>query len=354
MLDKKDAQWWVLEAQKHPDAAIDLIRMLADRLAFLDNQNEELRGELIGQRRKQRGEAAQSEVVGLQRRIQELERALRQNGIGQRLLAYAADRIEANLPLDGAPSLDRELPGDVALLLCDAAARLLLVTAESQVFSLSLGDLPTPENGPALFGNPRNVAAILDQSAFERSRFLTLLSRSGYVYSVLVGTINQIARRQDKLIRNLIPGDPIVAAIPSHNVDLFAISQRGRWTRFPEKAIAGAGSLVMDLAKGDALVGVVSLPADTNLTFLTTDGRLLVQSSAALATRKAPGVPSGTLFKGQSILGVASGDELVILTRLGSVLCVQTKQLPYKAQTEAGVPIPGLAAGDSIRAFAAR
>src|SRR2546430_9819220 len=100
MLDKKDVQWWVLEAQKHPDAATDLIRMLADRLAFLDKQNEELRGELITLRRKQRGEAPDSEVSALRQRVQELETALRQNGVGRRLLIYAADRVEANLPLD--------------------------------------------------------------------------------------------------------------------------------------------------------------------------------------------------------------------------------------------------------------
>jgi DNA gyrase/topoisomerase IV subunit A len=354
MLDKKDAQWWVLEVEKHPQSAADLIRMLADRLAFLDKQNEELRGELTALRRKQRGEAAQSEGTALQQRIQELERALRQNGIGQRLLVYAADRIEANLPLDGSQNVEREVPGDVALLSCDPAARLFIITTESQVFSLTVGDLPLPENGPAMLGNPRNVAAILDQAAFERCRFLTLLSRSGYVYSVLAGTINQIARRQDRLIRNLIPGDPIVAAIPSHNVDLFAVSQKGRWTRFPQKTIAGSGSLVMELPKGDGLVGVVSLAADTNLTFLTTDGRLLVQSTEGLATRKAPGTSSGMLFKNQSIFGVTSSDDLVILTRLGKVLCIQTKQLPFKAQTDAGTPIPGLSTEDSVLAFAAR
>jgi DNA gyrase/topoisomerase IV subunit A len=354
MLDKKDAQWWVLEAQKHPDAATDLIRMLAARLAFLDKQNEELRGELITLRRKQRGEAADSEVSALRQRIQELETALRQNGVGQRLLIYAADRVEANLPLDTISGLDRELPGDVALLACDALARLLIVTDESQVFSLSLGDLPVPENGPAMFGNPRNIAAILDQSAFERCRFLTLLSRGGYVYSVLAGTVNQVARRQEKLVRNLIPGDPIVAAIPSYNVDLFAISQKGRWTRFPEKSIAGAGSLVMELPKGDSLAGVVSLSGDFDLAFLTADGRLFVRSTSGLATRKAPSTSAGMLFKGETILGVTAGADLILLTGRGKVLPVSVKDLPYKAQTETGAPIPGLAAGDSVLGFTTR
>jgi hypothetical protein len=99
MLDKKDAQWWVLEAQKHPESAVNLIRMLADRMAFLDRQNEELRGELITLRRKQHGgEASGAELQTLQQRIRELEGVLRQGQAGRRLLIYGPDRIEANLP----------------------------------------------------------------------------------------------------------------------------------------------------------------------------------------------------------------------------------------------------------------
>ncbi len=356
MLDKKDAQWWILEAQKHPESAADLIRMLADRLTFLDKQNEELRGELVTLKRKQRGGESAADVESLQQRIRELEAALRQNGTEHRLLIYAADRIEANLPFSAAqlPMVDRKLPGDVALLVCGVAAQLLIVTAESQVFNVTLGDLPMPEGSPALLGNPRNVAAILDQAVFERCRFLTLLTQHGYVYSVLAGTVTQAARRQDKLIRNLIPGDPIVAAIPSYNGDLVAVSQKGRWTRFSEKSIAGSGSLAMELPKGDLLVGIVSLARDADLVLLTTDGKLFVRSSKDLAARKAPGTSAGLLFKGISIQGIVSSDELIVLTEHGKVLMIRLNDLPYRARTDTGIPLPGLSSGDSMLTFAAR
>jgi len=355
MLDKKDAQWWILEAEKHPDSAVDLIRMLADRLAFLARQNEELRGELITIRRKQRGEGA-VEVESLQQRIRDLEAALRQNGSEYRLLIYAADRIEANLPFSAAqlPQLDRQLPGDVALLVCRVAAQLLIITGESQVFNVTLGDLPMPEGSPALLGNPRNVATILDQAVFERCRFLTLLTEKGYVYSVLAGTVAQAAKRQDKLIRNLIPGDPVVAAIPSYNGDLVAVSQKGRWTRFPEKAIAGSGSLAMELPKGDALVGVVSIVRDVDLVFLTTDGKLFVRSTKDVAARKSPGASAGMALKGVLIQGVVTGDDLTVLTAQGKVLTARLNDLPYRARTDTGAALPGLPDGDSVLAFAAQ
>jgi DNA gyrase/topoisomerase IV subunit A len=356
MLDKKDAQWWILEAQKRPEAAIDLVRMLADRMVFLDKQNEELRGELITMQRKQRGESATAEIGQLQRRIQELEAALRQNGIGERFLVYAKDRIEANLALSAAQEhgIGREMPGDVGALLCDAAAKLLIVTAESQVFSITLGDLPATTEGPALLGNPNNVAAILDQAIFEDHRFLTLVSQRGFIYSVLVGTVNQVARRREKLLRNMVPDDPIVAAVPSYNADIIAISQKGRWTRFAEKTIAGTGSLVMDLPKGDTLAGIVPLSRDADLILLTTDGKLFVRPSTEMANRKAPGSSSGMLLKGQNVFGVMVGRELFVLTRLGKVIAVALSELPFRARTESGVSLPGLSAEDSVLAFAAR
>jgi DNA gyrase/topoisomerase IV subunit A len=354
MLDKKDVQWWVQEAQKHPESAVNLIRLLAERLAFLDKQNEELRGELITLRREQRGESANAETHALQQRIQELETALRQGQIGRRLLIYGRDRIEANLLLNDTQVcvLDHEPTSDVRLLLCYPMSQLLIVTAESQVFAVPLEELPAPQDGPALLGNPSNVVAILDQSAFERCRFLTLVSQGGYVYSVLAGTVSQATRRQDKLIRKLIPGDPIVAAVPSYNADLFGVSQKTRWTRFPERAVAGSGSLVMDLPKGDALANMIPLSQETDLAFLSADGKLFIRPSGDFKARRTPGASSGMALKGQTLMGVASGDELAVLTQRGKLLIVRLADLPYQARTEAGTPLPGLEADDSVLVFA--
>src|SRR5258706_11604904 len=102
MLDKKDVQWWVLEAQKHPESATDLIRMLADRLVLLDKQNEELRGELIALRRNQRNQNADGDVTTLRQRIIELETALSKGRAELNVLVYGPDRIEVKAPFDDA------------------------------------------------------------------------------------------------------------------------------------------------------------------------------------------------------------------------------------------------------------
>lgn len=354
MLDKSDAQWWILEAEKHPEAAPDLIRMLADRLAFLDRQNEELRAEVTTLRRRIRGEVDNVEVSALQRRIQELEDTLRRGGNEQRLLIYSADRIFRNAALAGAATISHPLPADVRLTICSPAAALLVITAESRAFTFPASALPIPDDRPATLGNPRDIAAMIDRAAFERCRFLLLLSQRGYVYSLLAGSITSISARQEKLIRSLIPGDPIVAAIPAHNADLFGISTRGRWTRFPERSIAGAGSQVMELASGDTLAGIVSLPPEGGeIAFLTAENRIFLRAVAEFPARKAPGAAAGTILKGQTIIGAGVGYDFAILTQQGNVVNVSLRKLRDAALSEGGIPIPGLPTGDTPLTFAA-
>jgi hypothetical protein len=96
----------------------------------------------------------------------------------------------------------------------------------------------------------------------------------------------------------------------------------------------------------------VSLPGDTALTFLSADGQLYSRPSGKLAARKAPGISAAQLFRGPTILGVTTGQELLILTRRGKVLAVQMDNLHSRAQAEDGAPVPGLEEGDSVLAFA--
>ncbi len=69
-------------------SAVDLIRLLAERMAFLDRQNEELRGEVITLQRKQRGGAASAETEALRQRVEALEGAARYATTERRLLIY--------------------------------------------------------------------------------------------------------------------------------------------------------------------------------------------------------------------------------------------------------------------------
>ena len=355
MIDKKDAQWWILEAQRHPEAAVDLIRLLAERIAFLDRQNEELRGELIALQRKQRGSSASAETEALRQRVETLEGAARYATTERRLLIYGPGRIEVNQALSAVQQdgLGCEVSADVSMLLCNAGARLLAITADARVFSVPLAGLPIPTGNAIAFDAPRDVVVILDQVMFEQNRYLTLISQNGYAYSVLAGSLNRAAARQESLIRNLLPGDPIVMAVPSNNADLLAVSRKGRWTRFAEKAIAATGSQVMELPKGDTLAGMTWISSDSDLIFVTAGRTLFLRSSVELPSRKTPGRSAGLLIRDQALLGVTPIRGLCLLTRHGKLLTVLPGQLTSRAQSDSGMSVPGLAEDDSIVAFSA-
>src|SRR5262249_22032520 len=115
----------------------------------------------------------------------------------------------------------------------------------------------------------------------------------------------------------------------------------------------GTGSLALELPKGDSLVGMVALSHDVDLMLISEDGRVYVRPTAELKARRV-GLQGGMLLKGQSLRGIAVGEELTVLTRLGKVIAIRAAELPFKAQTEAGAPLPGLAADDSVLAFTSR
>ncbi len=237
------------------------------------------------------------------------------------------------------------------MLLCSAGARLLAITAEARVFSVPLAGLPVPTGNAIAFDAPRDVVVLLDQAMFEQNRYLTLVSQKGYGYSVLAGSLNRAASRQEPLIRNLIPDDPIIMAVPSNNADLIALSRKGRWTRFAEKAIAATGSLIMELPKGDTLAAMTWIGTESDLIFVTAGRSLFLRSSGELVSRKTPGRSAGPLIRDQALLGVTPIRGLCLLTRRGNLLTVLPGQLTHRAQTDSGMSVPGLAEDNSIVAF---
>jgi DNA gyrase/topoisomerase IV subunit A len=350
MIEKKDIQWWVLEATKYPDRAPEFVRMLAERITELDRQNETLRADLIAIRRQTIENAASGDRAVLQRRITELEAQLAKAGAthrgGQRrLMLYTQGHLHANIPysqaeIDGFPELPTAPP---QLLMCNADSRLIAINTDSRVFSVSVADLPT---SPTVIESPPNVVAYLDQGLFEVYRYLVLISQKGYAYSLIAGSISRLVTKQDKLIRNGLPDDPIIAAIHTNNTDLLAVSHRGRWLRIPEKALGGSGSLLMETPKGDYLTAVTRVDGSTQVYVLSRNGRLFSRRSVDLPAKKAAGRHAGVLTTDPELIGVGVGSELLVITRDGHLIKVALDAtLPARAESEAGYAIPGAESG---------
>jgi DNA gyrase/topoisomerase IV subunit A len=354
MLDKKDAQWWILEAQQHPEKAQDLIRLLADRLAFVDRQNEELRAELITLRRKGQSIVANPEVGSLQRRVQELEQTLKQGGNGARhLLIYEKGRLIVSQGLNaaqdqGVGALTASSP--LQMLIANASARLYAIGADSRIYTINYNELPAPTDHPITLDAPRDIIAFLDQAAFETQRYLVLVTQGGYAYSVLAATLGRLAGKQEKLIRNALPGDPVIAAFPTNNVDLLALSLRGRWIRIPEKALGGTGSQFFELPKNDRFATLTWISSETTLYFLSADGRLFKRPSSDLPARRVPGKAASALFGDREMVAVGSGTSALALASNGALIPIDLTQLPARAEGENGYALPELPSGGRILA----
>ncbi len=344
MLDKKDVQWWTLEAQQHPEKATDLIRLLAERLAFVDRQNEELRAELITLKRKGQSIVASPEVGNLQRRVQELEQTIKQGGNGaQHLLFYEKGRLLASKGLNAATDEGIgaiNTNGLPRLLIAAANARLYAISADSRIFAINLKDLPQPEEQPITLDAPRDVIAFLDQSEFETLRYVVLVTQNGYAYSILAATLARLAAKQEKLIRNLIPGDPVIGAFSTNNVDLFAISRHGRWTRFAERTLGGSGSPLFELPKNDRFAALTWLGDQKTIYFLSSDGRLIARPASDLPARRAPGKASNSLFADREFIAAGTGTTLFTMTNSGKLLKTDLRNLPARVEGENGYALP--------------
>jgi len=345
MLDKKDAQWWVLEAEQHPERATDLIRMLAERMAFLDARNEELRGEVIELRRKGRGAnmAPAANLGALQQRVEELETRLKDGGAARHLLIHDGNRLFANVSLQTA-QIDGvgELPKGARMLVMSSAARLYAITADTRVFSVPVSELPQGET--VTLDAPKDIATFIDQSIFESSRYLVLVTRGGTLVSTLAGNLARFAAKGEKILRNMLPDDPIIAAYPSGNADLLLVSRLGRWLRFPERALGSTGTQGMTLPKDDALAGLVWVTDEAPLYLVTASGRLFMRHTRDLPAKKAPGRATGQLFSGQEIIAIGKGTELLTVTPEGGLSLLSLTSVPARAETDAGYTLPGISA----------
>ncbi len=102
----------------------------------------------------------------------------------------------------------------------------------------------------------------------------------------------------------------------------------------------------MELPRGDTLAGLVSLGDEPEFVILSEEGRVFIRSSADFPARKAPGVSAGQPFKGQTLLTVGVGETVLMLTRRGALLVAPVERLG-NARGDAGMLVPGLAAGDA-------
>ncbi len=363
MLRKSDIKWWILEAEKHPESASDIIEELARRLTELDAENERLRDEIVRLQHRSpatAGEAAESpaDVRALQAQVNRLQTLLHSDASDETTLVLLSDRLQVlRAPLSLAHRLAREerpVLGQQARLRlrCAVPARpgetLLLFTNQGRCLTMAISDIPPlieaeadwPSGNPSAL--PENERLTMAVSVGRLPRFWTVATRRGYVRQFLNLELQRATKQEDVLIESPFPHDGPVAAVSGDRGDLLLLTRWGKGVRFPHRAIESGGSTALALEPDDAVVTGLSLPENGEAALVTAAGFGVRRDVSQIRARAAPGGEGQTLIQAFDLLGAFLIDpdkpagQLLFLTYTGKLVFVPVNEIPLYTRSAQG------------------
>jgi DNA gyrase/topoisomerase IV subunit A len=345
MIRKGDIQWWVLEAQRYPESASIAIEFLAERLAELDAENEQLRNELLRLRQGTPTETGSGQIQALRGKVEKLEYLLRSQATVEPSAIFLSDQMRsARMPLSevrkrsrsGQDSLDMRMVLSLcALLSARPHDELLLITSKGRGARQLIPDLPplsaegrwTNEPSPWLHEGERLSVAT---TIVEAPRFWTIVTRKGYAQRFVRAAFEREMEHGDPLLQSLLDRDEASAVVDGDRGDLAVITRWGYANRFSHRSIDVQGSLSMELESGDEIVGAVSLPDEGEIVIVTAAGLGIRRPTEQLSARAKPGGSGKRLIRGHDVLAVfpyARQDSLLFLTMSGRLVLVGTDSL---------------------------
>ena len=367
MIRESDVQWWVLEAKKHPESAPAIIEELAKRLAELDAENERLRDEIVQLQRHAPAAAAGDEVRALRSKVSTLQRILDSEASAEPAVVFLSDRLQpARLPLSEVERLIREghpIPGSGEplglradacrprlLLLARPQDELLLLTSQGRGFKAPLSGVPA-----LVEGNEWPVAEDRDLAAGERltaavavtkpPRFWTIVTRRGYVRQFLRIDLDHRMTQGDPMIESPLHNDAPAALVNGDEGDLLVLTRWGRGVRFPQRSIAGQGSIALELDPDDEAVAALPLPSDAKILIVTASGFVARRDTGQFRARSRPGGTGRALIQAFDVLGVLPSEpqaRLLYLTYSGRLALVSTADIPLYQRSGKGTRVRDL------------
>ena len=361
MIRKSDAQWWVLEAKKHPESAAAIVEELAQRLAELDAENERLRDEIVRlQHRAPAADAESAEAAALRQQVATLQRLLEGDPSAGPSAVLLSDRLQAaRLPLsqmqrladEGHPALDSQalLGRRPLLLLARPQDELLLLTNQGRGLKMTPSDLPLlaeegewpVAEGWELAADERLTAAVAVAVA-EPPRFWTVVTRRGYVRQFLRIVVDRGVAQGEPLVESPLHNDAPVALVNGDRGDLLLLTRWGKAVRFPQRAIAAPGSVALDLDPDDVVVAALPLPSDTQILIVTASGFAARRDTERFAARARPGGAGKPLIQAFDVLGAFPREQhaqLLYLTYSGKLTLVSTADVPLHQRSGKGTRV---------------
>ena len=354
MIRKSDIKWWILEAKEHPGSAHTIIEELAKRLTELDLENERLRNEILQLRRRTPTTSDSDEVSTLQRKITTLQRLLDGQASDKSSVVLLSDRLEsARMGLAQIRQLaqeNRPVPGIQApmrlrhLLLVQPQGELLVLTNHGRGFKIQPSDIPfwgdrgkwAIPGGLELAEGERLTAAI---AMTEPPRFWTIVTRRGFVRQFIRISFDRRIAQGDQVIESPFRNDEPVAIVNGDQGDLMLLTRWGKGVRFAQRAIAGQGSVALELDADDDVVAALTLPSDTEMLIVTAAGFAARRDTSRFAARSRPGSSGKTLLQAYDVMGVfpfESQARLLYLTYSGKLAFISMADVPLHESSRKG------------------
>jgi DNA gyrase/topoisomerase IV subunit A len=365
VIRKSDIQWWLLEANKHPESVPQIIEELARRLVELDAENERLRNEALRMRRRPARAASTTEVEALQHRVQALSDLLQHQGPqGTGLVLLGEDSSIARLALpsalDQAQQHRQALCQQAALgfrsaLLAQPADDLLALTTHGRGIwlpSTALPSLPADGTWPTteLTLKPGEQFAVA-VAVRERPRFWTVVTRRGYVQRFVRVTFEQKLAQHDQLVHSPVRNDEPVAIVDGDHSELLLVSRWGQVLRFSQRTIEPQGSVAIDLEAGDEVAAALSLSSDCEVVVATASGYALRRDTASLASRTKLSAPGRSLIQARDVLALfpyAPRSQFLYLSFSGKLAFASLSELPQQDRTGKGTLVCDLSRDPAV------
>lgn len=368
MIRESDIQWWVLEAEKHPEAAPKIITELAKRLVELDAENERLRGELLRLRHHTPASGTDTRVETLQHKVDTLQDILQRKESTDASLVLLSEHLQAirvpllrtqELATEGQPVLNpRAMLALHSGIWAGPGDELLILTNQSRGFRRLLADIPSPDKTnrwpsvPVEGLGPGERPAVLSATS-TLPRFWTVVTRRGHVQRLVRVSCDRKIAQGEPLLKSPIHNDEPVAIVSGDKEDLLVITRWGKAIRFTQRVIETHGSTALDLEADDQVVGALALDSsaksgDTEILIVTASGYGMRRGSADLPTRTRPGSAGKALMQAHDVLAAfcieqtSSGPELLFVTYGGNLVLVPTTTLPLHQRFSRGTRLHNL------------
>ncbi len=206
------------------------------------------------------------------------------------------------------------------------------------------------------------ITAMISVEEFEENAYLTMVTKQGVIKRTLLSEY-EYQRKGGKIALSLDEGDELVFVMLTHgNADLLLATHEGSAARFTESAVRPLGRTArgvrgVKLREGDYVVGAVRIEEDKQLVTVTENGygKRTPFDDFRVKGRGGLGVTCHNLTDKTGLLaGIAAvddGDDLMMITNMGTIIRTPVAQINTYSRTAAGVIVMRLADGQSVVNF---